>query len=424
MWSRQGLKWCGRLALGLAVAAPALGQNAPAQRVASVVQDERASDRITPLRDQTPSPALEFEEIDDRLLEDAMRVTTPSERALALERTARAKILVREFDDAEKALEDGGIAAAAVPAGTLRDVRIAAVVNTSMLLTDELVQAASSTVVTTPFGTESEPLPRTTGSEDLLLQATRIWRRAAELARTIGNDNVESESMHRIAATAARSAADLARRYQGRGRADQPESGDLESLSPERVQEFTGRAMLAAEDSANQCKVAIWRDYTLATICGTAGNARLFEESLPIARRIASPAYRTIALVSVADSMVQAGNPESTAAFSDAALAVASIRGTDPRISFGNILIDSLISAGRFRDARQAVGLLPTERSRTHALGAVARSMGERGKSDEAFQWINSEAPEPIRGFLKRAVNDGLLRALERSRLDQMNMGM
>jgi hypothetical protein len=84
-------------------------------------------------------------------------------------------------------------------------------------------------------------------------------------------------------------------------------------------------------------------------------------------------------------------------------------------------LIDSLISAGRFEDARKSVVLLPTVQQKLNALGAVAESMGERELAELANEWIEREAAPADRPFLRRRVNDGLLAALEKSRINQMN---
>ena len=56
-------------------------------------------------------------------------------------------------------------------------------------------------------------------------------------------------------------------------------------------------------------------------------------------------------------------------------------------------LVDSLISTGRFEDARACLVLYPTEAERFVALGAIAESQGRRGSADAARDWIARDVP-------------------------------
>jgi hypothetical protein len=170
-----------------------------------------------------------------------------------------------------------------------------------------------------------------------------------------------------------------------------------------------------------RCPYPIWRDYALADTVYNAATSRQFASGLDIARSIPHPGYRSIAMVSLADAMVLVDHPDTRTTYSEAARAVSSIRVADPRATYAGVLIDSLISAGRFEDARKSVVLLPTVQQKLNALGAVAESMGERELAELANEWIEREAAPADRPFLRRRVNDGLLAALEKSRINQMN---
>jgi hypothetical protein len=79
-------------------------------------------------------------------------------------------------------------------------------------------------------------------------------------------------------------------------------------------------------------------------------------------------------------------------------------------------LIDSLIAAGRFDDARACIVIYPEESSRFVALGAVAQAQGRRGLAESARRWIATEAPEAYRPALYRRVVTGVLEAVETER--------
>jgi hypothetical protein len=352
--------------------------------------------------------------LDQDLLNDALRVIDPAERAWTLNLTAR-ELLLSNFDLAEKAVREGGTAALQIPPGTLRDVRLSALVNTCLDLTERiLVQASSRAVATFDAG---EPLPQAKTRVELLEQAASIWRHAASLARSMRNPNYQSESLWRIASEAAKAAGSILSKFGAASSAS--ESPD--TIDPARARDWAARALEAAERTANECPLVVWRDFTLATICYKAGAAGLFQQGLAIARRIQNPGYRATAMVYLADAMADRDQPELVQAYQTAAEAVATIKERDPRIAYASIVIDSMISSGRFEDARRASVLMPDDRSKQKALAAVARSMGRRGLHNEAFAWIDAEVAPENKAFLRRSVNEGLLINVEEQRKDQLN---
>ena len=79
-------------------------------------------------------------------------------------------------------------------------------------------------------------------------------------------------------------------------------------------------------------------------------------------------------------------------------------------------LVDSLISTGRFDDARACLVLYPMESEKFVAMGAIAESEARRGSAERALQWIASDAPTAWRPVLYRRVNSGVLAKIGNSR--------
>src|SRR5271166_881749 len=79
-------------------------------------------------------------------------------------------------------------------------------------------------------------------------------------------------------------------------------------------------------------------------------------------------------------------------------------------------LVDSLISTGRFEDARACLVLYPTESEKYVALEAIAEAEGRRGSAERAREWIARDAPPQYRSALYRRLNSGLLAKLSNSR--------
>jgi hypothetical protein len=112
-----------------------------------------------------------------------------------------------------------------------------------------------------------------------------------------------------------------------------------------------------------------------------------------------------------------------TAAYQATAEAVASIPQAGLRGVMTGFLIDSLISSGRFDDARACTVIYPEESDRFVALGAIAESQGKRGLAETARRWIAAEAPEAYRSALYRRVSAGVLWAIENQRSKEMDIG-
>jgi hypothetical protein len=109
-------------------------------------------------------------------------------------------------------------------------------------------------------------------------------------------------------------------------------------------------------------------------------------------------------------------NDDATPAYEAAAKAVASVQQEGLRGVLAGFLVDSLISTGRFEDARACVVLYPEESEKFVALGAIAESQGRRGSAESAKRWIATDVPAEYRPTLYRRVATGVLSAIEANR--------
>lgn len=170
----------------------------------------------------------------------------------------------------------------------------------------------------------------------------------------------------------------------------------------------------------------IWKNRAMVRIALSASDSRQFSRGVELARTIDNAESRCEALLLMAEAMCRPGHEQpaaATAAYQATAEAVASIPQAGLRGVMTGFLIDSLISAGRFDDARACTVIYPEESERFVALGAVAEAMGRRGLGDSARKWIATEAPEAYRSALYRRVSAGVLFAIENQRSKEMNLG-
>ncbi len=105
-----------------------------------------------------------------------------------------------------------------------------------------------------------------------------------------------------------------------------------------------------------------------------------------------------------------------TASYQAAAEAIATVQQDGLRGVLAGFLIDSMISTGRFDDARQCIVLYPELSQKLAALGAVAEAQGRRGAAEVARRWIERDVPEQYRPALYRRVATGVLWAIDQNR--------
>ena len=122
-------------------------------------------------------------------------------------------------------------------------------------------------------------------------------------------------------------------------------------------------------------------------------------------------------LIRLAEGQVINGQQaEATAAYAEAARAVAMIPQTDPRETLVGVLVDSLTSFGRFDDARGCIRMYVKPANQVLAYSAIAESQGRRGLADSARKWIAAEVPAGYQALMYRKVNDGVLASIEQNR--------
>jgi hypothetical protein len=178
--------------------------------------------------------------------------------------------------------------------------------------------------------------------------------------------------------------------------------------------------LVEATQFAAEVERPIWKNQALERTAISAGESRQFERATGIARTIENAEARAQALILVAESQCRHNQDRvATETYSEAADAVARVQQDGLRGVLTGYLVDSLISTGRFEDARACLVVYPTESERFVALGAIAESQGRRGAAAAAREWIASEAPPQYRSALFRRVNNGVLAgiATERSSL-------
>ena len=352
------------------------------------------------------------------LLPKARLIQQPSERALAMEKVARIKIIDEKFDEAHAVLVEAGQAALAEPSFSLRDRRMVGIVQTWISLAErELTEGT----LPESFGSKDPaaiPVPAADIRLSWIKKAQGAWDDAAELASQIGSRNFQGEMLFRVIesrATGSAQVADESTRTPG-------DSKTRPNGSPELADQ-ADHGLVKVLDHAKFFKLMVWHDQALDVAAARAAASGQFERGRMLAAAILRPEIRTSGYLKVAVAQTRLGfNKEATVSYEDAVRAVASIPTTDPRITLTGVLIDSLISAGRFDDARATIELYPDPIHKDKALGAVAESQGRRGLADEALAWIDRDAPNALRSYLRRRVADGMLAALEQNRTETKTM--
>ncbi len=385
---------------------------------------------------------------------DARSVNDPGERALALVRIALTAIPSKQFNEAHTALFEAGPAALAERDPLIREQRITAIVDGLLNLAEERMSDTAITVsesldrpidkpiekptdkppppptavpsdtsppttapTTSPESTTVKPLPPSSSNSptpermNQLKAALPEWDRAVDMARRLDRVTARTETLFKIVESEAFSSQRLIteplRQTQG-----QP---DPSKLSPE-MRAFTDHLLASAAQHAWMIERPIWRDYAAYTVISNAAASSQFNRGFQIARAIQQPEARTDALIRLAEGQAMNGRPnEATAAYEEAVRAVALIPQEDPRETLVGVLIDSLISFGRFDDARACVPIYSFPSRQLVALSAVAESQGRRGLAGSARLWIAQENPA-FQPQLYRKVNDGILKAIEQNR--------
>ena len=386
-----------------------------------------------PNGDNGPPPPSGMSMVDPQLFTDARAVADPGERSLALVRIAQTAIFSKQLDDAHRALFEASPAAVAAEQPLIRQQRTVAVIDALLNLAEERMSATTDLLT----GSDEPPLPTpdsNNGSNNLgsaldgrtpaaalpddsrkkrLQAALPEWALAVEMTRKIEDVTARTETLFRIVESEAYSSQRLVTdplRSSGTGRPDPS------SLPPD-LRTYVDDLLANSARHARMIERPIWRNYATYSIVSNAAASSQFARGFEIARTLDQPEARTNVLIRLAEGQAVNGRQaEATAAYAEAARSAAMIPQSDPRETLVGVLIDSLISYGRFEDARSCVRMYNTRANQVVAYSAVAESQGRRGMADAARAWIAREIPAENQALLYRKVADGVLAAVEQNR--------
>ncbi len=396
-----------------------------------------------------------------QLFIDARAVENRGERALALIRVAQTAIFSKQLDDAHQALFEAAPDALNETDPLIREQRLTAVIDTLLRLAEERMgdifangpeddpldaafakRAGASTSAkpdqadpklpgaanpTSPSPSDPKPdqIPPTETANSVpasalpasdrkarLDAALPEWGLGAELAMKMVNPTAQVEALFRIAESEAYSSQRLINQPLGlaTGRPDPA------SLAPD-LRSYTDLLLSNSARHARMIKRPVWRNAAFYSVISNAAASSQFTRGFEIARAIEQPEARTDALIRLAEGQALNGHPnDATAAYLEAAKSAALIPQDDPRETLIGVLIDSLISYGRFDDARACVKLYAIPARQLVAYSAIAQSQGRRGLAEAARKWIATDTPPAFRPTLYRKVSDGLLSSIEQNR--------
>jgi hypothetical protein len=442
--------------------------------------DDPALFPFTQLTDTPGVDASQLSTVQQSQLDEARKIATPGDRSLALQRVANAAIFSNQLVMAHTALGEAGQAAVQEPVPLVHDQRLIAIITTYMNLAEAHLREGKD-LSRPEFDADSKPLPKSDRSL-LIRRASAEWQRAVALARAIANPTYRSEMLYRVIDNMAYGSqtiiTDFIPSTFGGG------SGDNESYAgpaDQLLQDATAmaqwierpvwhdRSLVAIASAASASRqfergIAVARMIpqpevrTDALVRIAEGEARYADresrgaddgerEAADAERRankLSEDAEREVRtetkkemlderdrLIAERDRL-RAERPSrlenarrvsasATRTYHEAAVAVASIPLDDPRAVLAGVLIDNLISVGRFEDARATVVLYPDTARRVIALGAIAESQGRRGAAESARTWITRDVPVEYRAELLRRVNTGILSAIEQNRSRDLN---
>ena len=352
-------------------------------------------------------------------LDYARRLGSPSDRSLALSRIASAATFSEQLDLAAEALADASKAALEADPGMVRDQRMMSIIYAEMYLAESQLREGSNDV-TIPDSSPAAALPKIDRNE-LIRRARNDWGRSATLVAKLGNPTYRSEMTYRVADSMAYGSQKIINEF--------PKAeGDTVTAASGINRSYGGLPDQILQDAAALAKTIerpVWYDRALAQVVAAAAESKQFSRALVVARMIPQPEVRSDALLKIAETQARRGDPDgATASYQETAKAVASIPLDDVRMVVAGVLIDSLISVGRYDDARHSIVLYPDEPHRLIALEAVAESQGRRGAGLSALEWIKNDVPPEYRSVLYRRVNNGVVSAIESNRSrDLSNQG-
>ena len=363
-----------------------------------------------------PQNASEYSTVSEIHFKYATQIPSPGDRSLALSRIASTATFSNQLDMAEKSVTAAASAALLIPQGLVRDQRLVSTVAALLELAEARIRDGVDSATPIESAENTVPLPKLDRTK-LIRTANEDWKLAADLARKIANPTYRNEMMYRVSDGMGVGSLTIVNDFPrvDESATDKPHPGFNVSYGglPDQI-------LREAATLASAIERPVWHDRALVSIAATAAQSRQFSRAWEIARMIPQPEVRTDALLKVAENQARKNDPQgATATYKEAALGVASIPLDDPRAVLAGVLIDNLISVGRFDDARASVVLYPDQARKMIALGAIAESMGRRGSAQAALAWINQEVPTDYRSQLFRRVSNGVVSAIVNNRTNR-----
>ena len=391
-----------------------------------------------PGQEGPPRPSSGLSVVGPQLFLVARSVIDPGERALALVRIAQTAIFSKQLEDAHIALFEAIPAALQERQPLIRQQRTVSVIDALLSLAEERMSSTTDLLgaaVDNPSLPPSPPVDANPGSNNpggsfdartpvaalpdesrqtRLQVALPEWAMAVDMARRLEDVTARTEALFRIVESEAFSSQRLITDpIRGANVGGRP---DPSSLPPD-LRAYTDQLLANSAQHAAMIERPIWRNYATYSIVSNAATSSQFARGFEIARALDQPEARTNVLIRLAEGQALNGRPtEATAAYAEAARAVALIPQSDPRETLVGVLIDSLISFGRFEDAKSCIRLYVTRANQVVAYSAIAESQGRRGLAESARTWIAREIAPEYQALMYRKVNDGMLTGIKQNR--------
>jgi hypothetical protein len=371
---------------------------------------------------KTPANSAKIEPAE---LAAAMKIADPGDRTLTLQRIGHVAVFTNQLPLAHKALSEAVETVFDISDPTVRDLRLMAIIYTLDNLSEAHLREGKLDMTAPDLQEDpvAAPLPKQTAPNlNVLIDRAEIeWRRGAYLASRINDPTYRSEMLYRVVDNEAFGSQTIINEFPREESLHSPNAraGQGDKNGSKSITSRADRLLVKAAGVARSIERPVWRDRALVSVAYAASASKQFARGLEIARTIPQPEVRSDALVKIAESQARLKpqpDPGATQTYREAAEAVASIPLEDPRAVLTGVLIDNLISVGRFDDARATVSLYPDNARRLIALGAIAESQGFRGAADSAVSWITREMPAEYRPSLYRRVRFGVLTAIEQNR--------
>ena len=355
-------------------------------------------------------------------------VTENYDRSRAMEEVAREAILSNQLLLAHHILEQAATAALKEENSLRHDQLIIEAITTTALLTETLIrEGKAQPVLLEADDTRPEPIPRKLDPKLAIRLARLEWQRAAFLARQIDNPTYRSEYLERVVEGMGKDSTRIVIEYVKttdrtsdeavRKDSQQATEAARKNAAATEFAKSADDLLVEATQFATEIERPIWRNQALERTAISAGESQQFARAMKIASNIENAEARAQAYLLVAESQCHQNQDEqATQTYSEVVNAVARVQQNGLRGVLTGYLVDSLISTGRFEDARASLVLYPTESERFVALEAIAESQGRRGAAASAREWIAREARPEYRSALYRRVNSGVLAAIETER--------